>query len=126
LIFSIILINYFDNEGLALATSIARFFGFILIAFDVRREVEISISDLISKSSVKIIVLLLLMIIYFVGILKILPPSLDYGFIIGLIRISLIFGSGALLYLIMGYLINIEETRYLVGLLTKKILTKRE
>jgi putative peptidoglycan lipid II flippase len=117
---SIILLKPLENSGLALATSIARIFGFVMIAIDMKKEIGVSLFSMITGSAFKIGSILLLSVLFFVGIKNFFPFHGDGGFIPGFVHLSLLFGGGSLLVLVVGYWINIEEIRYFVNLLKRK------
>jgi len=118
---SVVLMGPLGNSGLALATSIARIFGFIIIAVDLKRELNFTWQQLVSSSYFKIVGLLFFIAIYFLGARTYFPLNAGNNFLSGLIDLGLIFGSGAILYVALGYLINIEETRFIIRIIKNKI-----
>jgi putative peptidoglycan lipid II flippase len=121
-ILSFLLVNSMGNGGLALATSVARIIGLIIIILDLGRELKLSITNIIFRSSVKISACLLPISLFLIIAKFLWLPTGNPDFIYNFINLGIVFGLGSLLYIGLGYLLKIEETIYIIDRVGTKIL----
>lgn len=115
LLLSLLLIKHMQHAGLALATSIASFIATILLGFALKKKigVKVSINNLkvFLKSTVgSIIITILAYILY-----NTLIEKLGDNFVIKLVSLITSVGISGLLYVILLYILKVEEVKFLIN-----------
>lgn len=119
LFFSISLIGKMEQDGLALATSIAWFSGFIAMTVDLGREMNISIKKLFPTVVGKNILIIFIVALFWIIFAKIWIASEEI--LLSIIRLIVIGSTGTLIYLILAEIFSIPEPRKLINSILLKL-----
>jgi len=123
IILSIILVLDLKQNGLALATSLAWFVGFLIMSIDLNRRIGFSIKNLIFVDSYKIPLVLLATVLFFISADKIWAVgNLQMEIFLKLVVLGV---TGSALYFGLAYMLKIPEPKKLVEILAKRLRNQR-
>jgi len=121
IILSNILVIHLEQSGLALATVVAWFVGFVIMTVDLKRQLKISINDLSFKYILRILTAILLVSGYWVIIRLVWIDVFDERINVILMKLVLIAISGLACYIYLSYLLKIKEFNKIYKMVQKYI-----
>lgn len=122
--FSILLVDRWELNGLAMATSIAWFSGCLIMTWDLGKRLEIKHYKTIMPLIVKIVLPLILTTACWMLFLHYWPAGNDGNFINALLRFVTIILTGGLLYLAISLMLKLREPIVVLDLIRSKISKK--
>ena len=125
LVGSLVLIGPMGHNGLALATSLARVVGFLIMTFDLARTLNIRNYELYIPWFPKVLVSLAVVFFCWVGIDWLWPslPSLSLWSLF--LKLGLLAGFGIAIYLGVGSLLKLSEPKRALDLLSAQFKRDR-
>lgn len=122
LILSYILVFRIEQNGLALATTIAWISGFILMTFDLGKIIKVPFKDLVYPSLLKTTSLIGVIVIYWMLFDWLWPTSAVMSFVPVLLKIIILGLSGILLYFGLALRLKFPEPRKIVDIISSRFL----
>ena len=119
--FSLLLIERWEQNGLAIATSIAWFAGFVLMSWDLGKRLEINYFKTIIPQVLKLIIALIFTTALWLIFDYYWPVGSDENLINLLLRFSLIICSGGVLYILVTTLLKLREPFIVWDIIKSKI-----
>lgn len=119
--FSLLLIDRWGHNGLAMATSIAWFAGFILMSWDLGKRLEINYLKTIVPQVLKILMAMIVTTVLWLLFENYWPAGSNDTFIDMLLRVSVIIGLGGILYIILTTLLKLREPFIVLDLIRSKM-----
>ncbi len=120
IVFSLLLIERWEQNGLAMATSIAWLAGFILMSWDLGKRLEINYFKTIIPQVLKILIAMIFTAALWLLFDNYWPSGSNDNFVNLLLRFSVIIGSGGILYFIVTTLLKLREPFIVIDLIKSK------
>ncbi|MFH2048210.1 MAG: lipid II flippase MurJ [bacterium] len=119
--FSLLLIERFEQNGLAMATSIAWLVGFVLMSWDLGKRLKINYFKTIIPQAAKILIVLIFTIVSWLLLDNYWPVDSNYHFVQTLLRFTVIICSGGILFLLISLMLKLQEPKIVLSLLRSKL-----
>lgn len=117
LVLSILLVGPMEHGGLALATAISWLCAFLIMTFDLHRNLNISTGKLISSSPLRTVILLGVVATFWLILKEIWPVDGISNLYMLLFQLGLVVFSGAILYFGLGLLLRMPEPKRILNIL---------
>ncbi|MBU8932967.1 MAG: polysaccharide biosynthesis C-terminal domain-containing protein [candidate division Zixibacteria bacterium] len=121
ILLSVFLIGPMEQNGLALASSIAWLVGFIIMTIDLQRLMGFSLGRMFGLALVKIMASLLVTALLWFGLIALWPGSMSWPLLLVAIRLALLGGVGAIVYMSLATVMNLPEPKKLLELVRSKL-----
>ncbi len=109
IVFSLLLIGSMEHNGLALATVLSWLWGFGVMTIDLNRFLKLRWSALLSRSSIKILLNILIVTIFWVILKSMWPYDADMPFVESLTRFLVLGFAGLGIYVALAFLMRLPE-----------------
>jgi len=119
--FSLLLIERFEQDGLAIATSVAWLAGCVLMSWDLGKRLRINYFKTIIPQAAKILIALTFTTVLWLLINDYWPIDSNYNLFETLLRFTAIICSGGILFLLISLMLKLQEPKIVVGLLRGKL-----
>lgn len=123
IVFNLVLVKFMGHAGLALGTSLSSLICILLLFISLKRKISYFGQDKIIKTTVKSMVSAGIMGIAILFLYRLLSNSIGSGFVLDAM---VLFGSiliGALIYLILLVILNVEEVNVIIDTIKHKLNT---
>ncbi len=110
-ILSLVLVRFMEQDGLALATSITWFCGFVIMTVDLGQTLRLPIRNLLLGSVPKILVCVAGVTLFWVIMARIWPATETKPLLGSFIRLALLAFSGAVIYSGLASLLKLPEAK---------------
>jgi len=118
---SLLLIGPMEHEGLALATSIAWFIGFVVMTVDLSRFLDLSVSDLLVSPVRRTLLLLVVVVAFWIGMSQVWPANPSESLMMVLVRVAVSGFSGAAIYFGLALVFKLPELMLVTNSLSRRL-----
>jgi len=118
---SLLLIGPMEHEGLALATSIAWFIGFVVMTVDRSRFLDPSESDLLVSPVRRTLLLLVVVVAFWIGMSQVWPANPSESLMMVLVRVAVSGFSGAAIYFGLALVFKLPELMLVTNSLSRRL-----
>ncbi|ABR46449.1 integral membrane protein MviN [Alkaliphilus metalliredigens QYMF] len=126
IVLNFILVQFMAHRGLALATSISAILSSLLLLYGLKRKIgPLGIKNMLT-TGIKVLASSLIMGFATLHVYRYLSFSFTGSTLIDLIVLSVSIGFGALVYLLLIYLMKVKELFWFINLFKKKLSRKKK
>ena len=125
LVASVMLVGPMGHDGLALATSIARVLGFLIMTVDLARPLQVANRDLFGGFVPKVLLALAIVAAVWIGLSQLWPSSPDQSLLSLFFRLAVLAVSGIVVYAGAGSLLRLSEPRRALDLIVSQFKRNR-
>ncbi len=120
IISSIILIEIFEHEGLAIGTAIAWVSGFIIMSFDLKRRASLDAGSIIAKMGLRLAPSIVIALLIWYGLIFLWPLSVSASLWWQAGRLTLVGTAGVLAYFVTAHLCGVREPLALLNIVRER------
>lgn len=126
IVLNFILVQFMEHRGLALATSISAIISSLLLLYGLKKKIgPLGIKSMV-MTGIKVLVASIVMGVATLNVYRYLSLNFVGGTLIDLIVLLVSIGVGALVYLLLIYLMKVKELFWFINLFKKKLSRKKK
>lgn len=119
--FSLLLIESMEQNGLALATSLAWICGCFIMTFDLKHSLGLPLRQFSISILIKIVLSLISVVLLWIFLIKLWPDNQTGTLLISLVRIILLGSVGLILYIGMATVFRLPEPKRVIEMIRSKL-----